>query len=334
MQASGCRCRCGSSVLAEVDRCQQVDRDREVELLGRLVGEHAEVVDARVVDEDVDAAAPVRGRGAEALPVRAAGEIRRQGADALAVDCEARDGAGERGRVAVHEQHARTARQQLVGDGATDAAAPAGDQGLDRDEVHAVLRSVSDADPLSTSASSPRNTWPYSQKIPRAQRTHRLAVLGLGEAREDAGEVVDVLLVELAVAAQVGEGARRQAERLLDAIRGVQRERDAGALEHVHHAEEAERVAAHHGVVGVGDHRLRRDGRLGRRGGRAVTACVHDVVEDPLLVPGLLLEVVQHGLLQPAVPVGQPRAHRHQQRHRVAHVVVGLASGRPRRARA
>ena len=56
---------------------------------------------------------------------------------------------------------------------------------------------------------------------------------------------------------------------------------------------------------------------------RSPPACL-DVVEDPLLVAPLFVEVVQDRLLQPGVPRRNARTHRHQQRHRVAHVVIGL----------
>ena len=60
----------------------------------------------------------------------------------------------------------------------------------------------------------------------------------------------------------------------------------------------------------------------------AIAARVLDVVEDPLLVARLLVEVVQDRLAQPLVPLRQARADRHQQRHGVAHVVVGLRQER------
>ena len=64
-------------------------------------------------------------------------------------------------------------------------------------------------------------------------------------------------------------------------------------------------------------------------GGEAAAACaiaarVLDVVEDPLLVALFLVEVVQDRLAQPLVPLRQARADRHQQRHGVTHVMVGL----------
>ena len=133
-----------------------------------------------------------------------------------------------------------------------------------------------------------------------------------------------MLLVQLAVAAQVAERLGRQLQRRLDPVGRIERERDTGPFEHEHHAEEAERVAALDRVVRVGDHAFGRDRRLRSRGRLAIATRVLDVVEDPLLVALLLVEVVQDRLAQPLVPLRQARADRHQQRHGVTHVMVGL----------
>ncbi len=108
---------------------------------------------------------------------------------------------------------------------------------------------------------------------------------------------------------------------------------DARAFEHVHHAEEADRVAALHGVVGASDHRRGGHGWPREPGALGVAAGIRDVGEDPLLVADLLIHVVDDFAAQPVESLGQARADRHQQRHGVTHVVVGLGQeldiGRP-----
>ena len=148
------------------------------------------------------ASAPRRCRSARA------GQVRREGADPVAVTRQPQRCARERRRVAIDEQHGRAARQQLVGDRAADAATAAGHQGTDGLRLHAVL--------LCGSVTSRERDVQAAEDLPvqpvDAARAadHGLAILGLGQACEDRGEVVDVFLVELAVAAQVGERARRQ----------------------------------------------------------------------------------------------------------------------------
>ena len=150
------------------------------------------------------------------------------------------------------------------------------------------------------------------------------AIVRLRQPAENALEIAHVLLVQLAMAAQVAERLRRQLQRRLDAVGGIERQRDAGPFEHEHHAEEAERVAPLDRVVGIRDHALGRERRLRCRRGRAVATGVLDVVEDPLLVAAFLVEVMQDRLLQPGVARGDAGADRHHQRHGVTHVVVGL----------
>jgi len=134
-----------------------------------------------------------------------------------------------------------------------------------------------------------------------------------------------VLAVELAVAAQVAEGRIRQAEGRLDAVGGVQRQGHARTLEHVDHAEDAHRVAPLDLVVNPGHQRV--GGRVGPGGahGFGVAAGGPDVVEDPLIMPGLLLDVVAQVGLQPAEARRQAATGGHQQWHRMAHVLERLA---------
>ena len=137
----------------------------------------------------------------------------------------------------------------------------------------------------------------------RAHWMHRRLVAGVGEAVENPAQVLDVLQVEGPVTAQVGERRLRQAQRPLDLVGGAHCQCHAGAFEHVDHAEEAHRIPALHRVPGVGDHRV--GGRRSARGrGRvAVAARGLDVVQDPVVVADLFLQVVQRSLAQSRVPV-------------------------------
>ena len=137
-------------------------------------------------------------------------------------------------------------------------------------------------------------------------------------------EVRGVLVVQRAVRTQVAEGAVGQVQRLLDGVGRQQRQRDAGAFQHMHHAEEAQRAAARDGVVGVGHHHLGGVAGAPVAHGFGVTAAGDDVVEDPLVVAGFLFDVLVHRRGQPRVVRRQRGAQRLQQRHGVAHVVVGL----------
>ena len=145
---------------------------------------------------------------------------------------------------------------------------------------------------------------------------------------EQRGEVLGVLLVERAVRAQVGERGVGQAEALLDAVGREQGERDAGAFEHVHHAEEADGVAALDRVPRVRHH------HLGGGRGRAVAhrlgiaAGGRDVGEDPLVVARFLGDVLVERRAHPGEARRQVRAARFEQRHRVPDVVIGLREER------
>ncbi|MCY1430549.1 hypothetical protein D9M71_464990 [compost metagenome] len=130
--------------------------------------------------------------------------------------------------------------------------------------------------------------------------------------------------IQAAVGGQVAEGLVRQLQAILDDSGDLGRQGDAGAFQHVDHAEEAHRVVASDAVVDVADH------QLGRQVGRGVAhrlgigATGADVVEDPLLVAVLLLDVLGDRAAQPLQPLRQARPAGHQQRHGVLDVVVGL----------
>ena len=204
MQASGWRSRCGSSSRHRCIGASRLMATARSIWPGRLVGEHAEVVHAGVVDQHVDAAAPRRGLGGEAPAVDGAGEVRGERADAFAVARQALGRAAQRRLVAVHEQHRGAAGQQFVGDGAADAAAAAGHQRTHAGRVHADFLCSAGRGRLQAAEHV------AVQPVDAARAAdHRAAILFVGEALEDRAEVVDVLLVELAVAAQVGERRSR-----------------------------------------------------------------------------------------------------------------------------
>ena len=138
-------------------------------------------------------------------------------------------------------------------------------------------------------------------------------------------EEAHVLLVEAAVRGEVAERRRRQPERARDRMRGARGERAARAFEHVHHAKEAGGIHPRDIVIDVGHHQL--GGRRRRRAPRSlrVVAAGAQVVEDPFLVAVLLGDVLRHRAAQRGALFAEPAAAGHQQRHRVLHVVVGLA---------
>ncbi|MNH37191.1 hypothetical protein D3C79_980620 [compost metagenome] len=65
-----------------------------------------------------------------------------------------------------------------------------------------------------------------------------------------------MVLVERTMGAEVAERLARQAQRALDGGRRLRGQGDAGAFEHVDHAEQPDRVTAGNQVVEVGDHQL------------------------------------------------------------------------------
>ena len=123
---------------------------------------------------------------------------------------------------------------------------------------------------------------------------------------------------------QVAEGFGRQAQAAADRPRRAGGEGDARALQHVDHAEEAHRVVARDAVVDIGDHQLGGQRRLAAAHRRGVGAAGGEVVEDPLLVAALLVDVLRDRAAQPFETHGQARAAGHQQRYGVADVVIGL----------
>jgi hypothetical protein len=164
------------------------------------------------------------------------------------------------------------------------------------------------------------------EKDPRAMDD-----LGLVVGRhffEQVGEVPCVFLVQRAVRAQVGEGLVGQSQRLLDPVGGGQGQRDAGAFEDEHHAEESGRIAPVDQVVGIGHHDFGRQVGLAAPHRVGVAAGRGNVVEDPFFVADFLVDVVRHRAAQPGQAFRQAPAEAHQQGRGVAHVVVGLAEER------
>ena len=115
-----------------------------------------------------------------------------------------------------------------------------------------------------------------------------------------------------------------QAETGLELIGHGQGDGDAGAFQHLDHAEEPHGVAALYLVVEEGHHQL--DGQLGlavaHRLGIAATGA--DVAQDPLLMAVLLVDVLGDGAAHPLILLTQLAAGGHQERYRVAHVIEGL----------
>jgi len=90
----------------------------------------------------------------------------------------------------------------------------------------------------------------------------------------------------------------------------------------------AARVAPIDLVVDVADHQLGRQagGFHPHRLGIAATGA--NIVENPLLMAVLLLDVFGDRLAQPLQALRQARTTGHQQRHRMLNVVIGLAEKR------
>ncbi len=133
-----------------------------------------------------------------------------------------------------------------------------------------------------------------------------------------------VLLVQRTVRTQVAEGRIGQPQTPLDLVGRHQGQGHAGAFEHVHHAKEAQRVAARDHVVGIGHHDLGGQGRPAMAHGLGVRAAGGDVVQDPLVVALFFLHVLVHGVIEPGVVCRQGGLARLEQRHRVAYMVIGL----------
>ena len=162
----------------------------------------------------------------------------------------------------------------------------------------------------------------------RARVHDRGLVAGIVDPVDQLREVPDVLAVEFAVRAEIGERARGQAERRLDAVGGGERERDAGAFEHVHHAEEPQRVAARDAVVRVRHHEFGGGRGLAVADFRRVGAACFDVRKYPGVVPALLDDVLVERGSQPGEPRRQAVAARLEQRHRMPHVMERFAQER------
>ena len=93
----------------------------------------------------------------------------------------------------------------------------------------------------------------------------------------------------------------------------------------MHHAEEAGGIHARDVVVDVGDHQLGGGRGLRAPRGLRVVAAGAQVVEDPGVVAGFLGDVLGDRIAQRGALVAEPAAARHEERHGVLHVVIGLA---------
>ncbi len=162
---------------------------------------------------------------------------------------------------------------------------------------------------------------------------------GVVERVQQPGEVPGVLLVERAVRAQVGESAGRAGR----GLPGCDPRRAARARRWCLPA----RAPCRRSRPGCRARWCRRrrppsarwPARAPRRTASRVAAAGGDVVEDPLVVAGLLVDVLVERGRHPGEPRRQARAAGLQQRHGVADVVVGLGqeravarAPRPRRA--
>ena len=152
--------------------------------------------------------------------------------------------------------------EQTLRDDAADSAGGAGQQYAPGFEFHAAPWRSS---PPACSTASERNTSPYSRNIARAHVTIAGRSVAGSKRSTMRREVADVLLVERAVAAQVGERLVGQRQRALDRVGRVERQGHARPFEHVDHAEECDGIPAHHRVVGIGDHRIGFDAMARRR---------------------------------------------------------------------
>lgn len=122
-----------------------------------------------------------------------------------------------------------------------------------------------------------------------------IGLVGGGHRVDQTGQVLGVLLVQRTVRTQVGKRLVGQAEHLLDTVGGSQRQRHAGAFQHIDHAEESGRIAALDGVVGVGDHHLGSQAGPTVAHGLRIAAGGGDVVENPFLVADFFLDVFGNG---------------------------------------
>ena len=123
---------------------------------------------------------------------------------------------------------------------------------------------------------------------------------------------------------QITEGTVGQMQLLLDTIRRLRRHLCAGAFQHQHHAEEADRVVACNAVIDIADHQLGGQRRLAMADAIGIDTAGGQVIQHPLFVAELLGDVIDNGFTQPAKAIGQARTAGHQQRHGVLHMVVGL----------
>ncbi len=116
---------------------------------------------------------------------------------------------------------------------------------------------------------------------------------------------LEVLLIQGAVGAEIAHRLRGQPETAFQLVGYGEGDGDAGAFQHLNHAEETHGVATLDLVVEEGDHQL--DGQPGlavtHRLGIAATGA--DVIEDPLLMAVLLVDVLGNGAAYPLVLLTQ-----------------------------
>ncbi|MNK99719.1 hypothetical protein D3C87_1201290 [compost metagenome] len=104
---------------------------------------------------------------------------------------------------------------------------------------------------------------------------------------------------------------------------------DAGAFQYIDHAEESHRVVPGDLVVKKADHQLNRQGWASVRYGSPVAPTNFYVIEYPLFVTILVLDIFADRFAQPLQAQWQARAARHHQWHGMAHMVISLRQKGP-----
>ncbi|MNL30810.1 hypothetical protein D3C87_1525680 [compost metagenome] len=104
---------------------------------------------------------------------------------------------------------------------------------------------------------------------------------------------------------------------------------DARAFEYVDHAEQSNRVVPGNQVVEKADHQFDRQGWVPIANHVPVAATGMNVIEHPLFVAILVLDVIAHGFAQPFQTQWQTRPAGHHQWHGMSHVVVRLRQKGP-----
>ena len=90
--------------------------------------------------------------------------------------------------------------------------------------------------------------------------------------------MLGMFLIQLAVTTQVAECTIGQLESRLNPTRRFECQCDTRSLQNEHHTKEADRIAAHGNVIGVGDHGVRFDIWLGTPHALGIATGSGDVV--------------------------------------------------------